>query len=193
MRSFPRRSRTARPRSAGCARIGTAGDAGGFDVGEHLEIPSAVQAVCDYFGPTDFTQMNAHRPPGATFEHEGPDSPESRLVGGPVELDANAAKVQRANPIRYASSGDPPLLIVHGDHDMLVPHHQSELLYAALEDAGVPVHFVTVRGGGHGNGFPNRELNAAVLAFFEARLNRQAQPPAGGPHATRNIVDAAGG
>jgi dipeptidyl aminopeptidase/acylaminoacyl peptidase len=44
----------------------------------------------------------------------------------------------------------PPFLIVHGELDPLVPHHQSELLVAALERAGVPVTFCTVVGAGHG-------------------------------------------
>ncbi len=48
------------------------------------------------------------------------------------------------------TSNAPPFLICHGDVDPLVPHHQSELLAAALEKAGVPVTFYTVKGGGHG-------------------------------------------
>ncbi|MCP4589541.1 MAG: alpha/beta hydrolase, partial [bacterium] len=40
------------------ALLGTAGDVKEFDVGAHLDFSSRVQAVCDYFGPTDFTKMN---------------------------------------------------------------------------------------------------------------------------------------
>src|SRR5579859_7847618 len=36
------------------AMLGTAGHERGFDVGEHLEYSSRVQAVLDFFGPTDF-------------------------------------------------------------------------------------------------------------------------------------------
>jgi dipeptidyl aminopeptidase/acylaminoacyl peptidase len=39
-----------------------------------------------------------------------------------------------------------PFLIIHGDQDALVPHHQSVLLEAALAKAGVPVRFVTIPG-----------------------------------------------
>ena len=43
------------------AMLGTTGDVKAFDVGEHLDHSSRVQAVVDYFGPTDFLQMDEHR------------------------------------------------------------------------------------------------------------------------------------
>ena len=73
-----------------------------------------------------------------------PDSPESQLVGGPIQ--ERPAEVARANPVTYVTSEAPPFLIVHGDRDPLVPYHQSTLLVAALKAAGVPVTFYTVVG-----------------------------------------------
>jgi dipeptidyl aminopeptidase/acylaminoacyl peptidase len=102
----------------------------------------------DFFGPTDFLQMDAHRLSPQAMVHDTPDSPESQLVGGPIR--DNPEKVARADPITYVSKDDPPFLIVHGDADLLVPHHQSELLEAALRKAGVPVRLVTIKGGPHG-------------------------------------------
>ena len=80
--------------------------------------------------------------------HDTPDSPESQLVGGPIR--DHPDRVARANPITYVTPDDPPFLIVHGDADPLVPHHQSELLEAALRKAGVRVKLVTIPGGPHG-------------------------------------------
>ena len=37
------------------AMLGTAGNVAEFEVGENLEVSSKVQAVVDYFGPTDFS------------------------------------------------------------------------------------------------------------------------------------------
>lgn len=129
------------------ALLGTAGDVNEFDVGENLSQSSSVQAVVDYFGPTDFLQMEAHRLPNSMI-HSEPDSPESKLIGGNIQ--DNPEKVACANPITYITSDDPPFFIVHGDNDPLVPHHQSELFEAALKKANVPVTFYTVKGGGHG-------------------------------------------
>ncbi|MCC7373286.1 MAG: prolyl oligopeptidase family serine peptidase, partial [Verrucomicrobiales bacterium] len=127
--------------------LGTAGDERAFDVGEHLDQSSRVQAVVDYYGPTDFLQMDAHRPPNGMV-HGGVDSPESELVGGAIQQHPD--RVRRANPITYVTPRSPPFLIVHGDSDPLVPYHQSELLAAALRDAGVSVQFHTVTNAGHG-------------------------------------------
>jgi len=148
------------------AMLGTTGHVSELDIGEHLDVSSRVQAVLDYFGPTDFLQMDAHRLPNGMV-HDTPGSPESQLVGGPIQ--ENPDKVARANPMTYVTAEAPPFLIVHGDQDPLVPHHQSELLAAALKKAGVPVTFYTVEGGGHG-GFEDPKVDELTKAFLEKYL-----------------------
>jgi len=147
------------------AMLGTAGNTRIFDVGENLDVSSKVQAVADYFGPTDFLQMDAHRPANGMI-HNGPRSPESALIGG--ALQQNPDKVARANPITYVTSDAPPFFIAHGDRDPLVPHHQSQLLEAALKAAGVPVSFYTVKGAGHG--FRDATADAKRTDFFAKYL-----------------------
>lgn len=148
------------------AMLGTSGDVNGFDVGENLDISSRVRAVVDYFGPIDFLQMDAHLLPGS-YVHNAPDSPESILIGGPIQ--EMKERVAQANPVTYVTGSTPPFLIVHGDCDRLVPHHQSELLEAALKKAGVPVTLYTVKGAGHG-GFTDPEVPAITRAFWAAHL-----------------------
>jgi acetyl esterase/lipase len=148
------------------AMLGTAGHERSFEVGEHLEHSSSVQAVLDFFGPTDFLQMDAHRLPEGMV-HDTADSPESELVGGPIQ--ERPAEVARANPVAYVTPQAPPFLIVHGDRDPLVPYHQSTLLVAALEAAGVPVTFYTVVGAGHG-GFDDPQIPILVHEFLAVHL-----------------------
>ena len=128
---------------------------------------SRVQAVCDWFGPTDFIQMDAE---GSTQHHDAPDSPESQLVGAPIQERPDLAA--RANPITYITGDAPPFLIMHGDRDPLVPHHQSVLLYEALMRAGVrEVTLHSVRGAGHGGPeFDTSDALAMVAGFFERHL-----------------------
>ena len=64
------------------AMLGTTGETKEFNVGADLGQSSRVQAVVDYFGPTDFLQMDAHRLSNGML-HDPPNSPESELVGGP--------------------------------------------------------------------------------------------------------------
>jgi acetyl esterase/lipase len=148
------------------AMLGTAGHERGFEVGEHLEHSSRVQAVLDFFGPTDFSQMDTQRLPDGQI-HDAPDSPESQLVGGPIQ--EYPAEVARANPVTYVTSEAPPFLVVHGDRDPLVPYGQSLLLVDALRAAGVPVTFYTVAGAGHG-GFDDPRIPALVHEFLAAHL-----------------------
>lgn len=146
--------------------LGTTGSTKRFDIGENPDISSRVQAVADRYGPIDFLQMDAHRLPGAPV-NDKPDSPLSELIGG--TLGDNGDKVENANPINYVTKDCPPFIIVHGDGDLLVPHHQSELLVAALAETGVPVTLYTVKGGGHG-GFDDPNADVVVREFFARYL-----------------------
>jgi dipeptidyl aminopeptidase/acylaminoacyl peptidase len=100
------------------------------------------------------------------IDHDSPTSPESLLVGGPIQ--ENKDKVAAANPITYVTKDDPPFLIMHGDKDDLVPLGQSELLHAALQKAGVESKLHVVQGAGHG--FGGRELEAMVDEFLDRHL-----------------------
>lgn len=126
--------------------LGTSGDVKDLEgTGGWQDQSSRVQAVVDFYGPTNFIKMCDFP---SSFDHSTPDSPESRLIGGAVK--ENPDQVRSVDPITYVTSDDPPFLIVHGDKDDTVPHNQSELLRSALKKAGVSVQFITVQGGGHG-------------------------------------------
>jgi len=137
---------------------------------------SRVQAVVDFFGPTDFLQMAAHSLPHSPIQHDSPTSPESLLIGGPIQ--ENADKTEQANPIKYIMHDAPPFFIVHGEQDPLVPYNQSELLYAALKQARVNVTFYKIAGAGHGGpAFDTDMMRAAVLAFLDKYLKSHAHQP----------------
>jgi acetyl esterase/lipase len=144
------------------AMLGTTGHVTELDVGENLAVSSRVQAVVDYYGPTDFLQMDNQRLPDGQI-HNAPDSPESELVGGPIQ--ENKEKVAQCNPITYVSSDAPPFLIIHGEKDPLVPYQQSVILVEALQKAGVDVTFYTVKGAGHG-GFTDSQVPELTEAFL---------------------------
>jgi acetyl esterase/lipase len=148
------------------AMLGTTGHIDTFDVGQNLGVSSRVQAVADHFGPTDFLLMDAQRLPEGMI-HDTLDSPESELVGGPIQ--ENKASVARANPITYITQDIPPFLIIHGDHDPLVPYRQSVLLNNALVGAGALVWFYTVVGEGHGQ-FQDPMVAEITFSFFEKHL-----------------------
>lgn len=155
------------------ALLGTAGEVPAWDQGASSDQSSRVQAVCDYFGPTDFTKMETGPSVVARMRHDAPDSPESLLIGGPVQ--ENREKAAKANPITYVDASDPPFLIVHGDKDPVVPLGQSQLLFDALKLAGVSVRLHVIEGAGHGKGFGGKEIQEMVADFFAAHLSKTAE------------------
>jgi acetyl esterase/lipase len=130
------------------ALLGTSGGVAELEGDDNdLKESSRVQAVVDWFGPTDFLHIGDAE---SDIQHTAPDSPESKLIGGP--LLENKDMAAKASPITYVSKDAPPFLIMHGDRDRTVPFNQSELLYAALKKAGVDVTLVPMKGAGHGFG-----------------------------------------
>lgn len=144
------------------ALLGTSGDVKDLEGSKgHLDQSSRVQCVIDYFGPTDFTQMGGW--------HNNANSPESSLIGGPVQ--ENKDKAAKANPITYVTKDDPPFLIVHGDKDPAVPYLQSTLLHDSLVKAKVASTLIKIEGGGHGGrDFYNADALKRVEAFFSKHL-----------------------
>jgi acetyl esterase/lipase len=138
------------------------------DLGPHTKLSTSVTCVVDFFGPTDFLQMDAQRVPGSKLTHDRPDSPESLLIGGAIQ--SNPDEVATANPITYVTGDDPPFLIMHGDDDRLVPIHQSDIFEKALQQAGVDVSFVPIAGAGHG--LRGADTGAQVTAFFDRHLRQ---------------------
>jgi len=114
-----------------------------------LKESSSVQAVVEWFGPTDLLRMNETE---SDRRHDAPNSAESKLLGGPIL--ENKDKAAKASPNLYVSKDNPPFLIMHGDRDLEVPIRQSEILAEALIKAGVEVTFIPMKGAGHGFGGP---------------------------------------
>ena len=102
-------------------------------------VSSEVQAAVAFYPPTDFLSMDAWAPtacvegnarPGPGMCHNDPGSPESLLIGCAIQT--CPAKASRADPAAYVSVKDPPLMILHGRADPLVPHQQGEKLFKRL-------------------------------------------------------------
>ncbi len=156
--------------SAGGHLVAMLGATGGVkefegDIGNHDATNSRVQAVVDYFGPSELLTMNDHE---SSIDHNASDSPESRLIGGAIQ--ENKEKANNASPMTWVTKDDAPHLIVHGDRDMLVPFPQSKNYDARLDAAGVRSNLIHIEGGGHGQGFDTEKLTPLIVAFLEKEL-----------------------
>lgn len=134
-------------------------------LGTFIGASSQVDAVVDWFGPTDFLIMDSC---GSSFSHNDATSPESSLIGGPIQ--ENKDKVALANPISYVNKTNPPFLIFHGAKDPLVPHCQSEKLFEKLQKESVESELVIVPEGGHGPGVMIDNYYDKMAVFFKSQM-----------------------
>ncbi|WP_433830432.1 alpha/beta fold hydrolase [Actinoplanes sp. CA-015351] len=107
----------------------------------------SVAAAVVWYGPSNLLSMASQNHPDGLQDHDDPESPESRLIGGPVqELPKEAAA---ASPVTYVTESAPPILLVHGDEDRIVPVGQSIELQQRLAEAGTQVELRIVAGADH--------------------------------------------
>lgn len=138
-------------------------------------VSSRVQAAIAFYPPTNFLTMDTWavaKSGGSRMCHDAEASPESRLIGCAIQT--CPTKVQAADPSRYVTPGDPPMMILHGGSDPLVPHNQGEALYMALNKACADAIFISLPKAGHG----------PVASFLNDDNTRAA--------ATRRSTEAAG-
>lgn len=133
------------------------------------KISSAVQAVCDWFGPSDLLTMPPNVVGPKRSAEEVAKSNGAKLLGAPIPDIPDKAKL--ASAFHQVSKDDAPFLIMHGDADPQVPLEQSEKLAKKLKEAGVPVTLQVLTGGGHGGtAFNTPEVRAMVKEFFDRTL-----------------------
>jgi acetyl esterase/lipase len=105
----------------------------------NAEHTSTVQAIVNYYGPTDFTVSEAWQEAQLN---------EAIKFLGTNDMRSEIAKT--ASPTTYIDRNDPPILSVHGDRDPIVPVSQARHLHQRLESAGVTQHLKVVKSAGHG-------------------------------------------
>lgn len=110
---------------------------------------SEVQAVVDYFGPSDLLKLKQQALPCMPGDPNDPAEAPSQLLGCTLPLCPERAAT--ANPITYVTPDDPPFLLLHGTSDCLVPWQQSQILHDALRRAGVRSKLIVLPFAGHGD------------------------------------------
>lgn len=156
------------------ALLGTAGGAKAFPpVGGNEDQSDRVQAVCDFYGPTDFNTVMAQAAADPEvkniYQFNTKSDPYSGLIG--VPLNSDQAKGDAVSPVHYVSKDDPPVLILHGTADVHVPFAQSVEFAEALKKAGVDVTLQKFPGGGHGGpAFGKPAVRELIKAFFDKNL-----------------------
>jgi len=141
--------------------LGLTGPGDGLEGDHSVDAPSTrIQAVVNYFGPTDLTASDLPEPSRRIVK--------DFLGGTPEEKPEAAAK---ASPLTYVTKDDPPIQTFQGTKDGLVPYTQAVKLTDALTAAGVPGRVDLLIGAGHGwRGDDLTQTMGEAFRFFDRYL-----------------------
>lgn len=106
-----------------------------------------VRAVVAGYPPTDLLHLNDDALPGGVLGVDPADPAWGLLGGRPSDRAVTAVE---ASPARRVHPRVPPVLLLHGDADLLVGPAQSRRLHDALLTAGAESHLLLVHGADHG-------------------------------------------
>jgi len=128
---------------------------------------SEVQCVACFFPPTDF--LNYSKPGEESFTL--PALQPFRVAFGfnPDTEDERQKVGREISPIYFIHSNQPPILILHGDADTLVPIYQSLTFVERCRQAGAEARLIERPGKGHG--WPEMDKDMVIFAnWFDQHL-----------------------
>jgi acetyl esterase/lipase len=128
---------------------------------------SAVQTVACFFPPTDFLN----------WSESGEDAVGIKKLaaykgafGSQIEKDEERLKLGKAiSPIYYVHSNMPPILIIHGTADRIVPIHQAEIFIKKCEEFHSEAKLIVKEGKDHGWVGMEPDLESCAK-WFDAHL-----------------------
>jgi acetyl esterase/lipase len=124
----------------------------GDSAGGHLALLAALtgaaaHGVVAWFPVTDLAGLPSDVAGAGGVPDPGPESREALLLGAPAASVPDRAR--EASPLSHASAAAPPVLLMHGAADDLVPPAQSIRLAEALHAAGSAVELELIPGATH--------------------------------------------
>jgi acetyl esterase/lipase len=152
----------------------TAGNAELEGAGGYPEASSAVQAAVALSPPTDLVTDWAEMT-------DLPLHPEwtavSEMLGGDHADPAVRERARLASPVAHVGAAAPPVLVVHGARDDLVPVAHGRSLVTRLRDAGADARLIELPEDGHDipsvfglEGSPPTSTMRQIIASFEETL-----------------------
>ena len=160
------------------AFAGTTSGTKTFDKGENLQESSKVNCAVDLYGLSDLSRVGMDYSPEVQQLHKSAGATEALWVNGsPVfggkdgGILADPKAAEAANPIAYIGKNSAPMLLMHGTADKVVSPGQTDLLYQALKEKGVPAERYEIPGAAHGGVYWVQDKVLQVIGdFFDRYL-----------------------
>lgn len=161
------------------AFAGTTSGTKTFDKGENLQESSKVNCAVDLYGLSDLSRVGMDYSPEVQQLHKSAGATEALWVNGsPVfggkdgGILADPKAAEAANPIAYIGKNSAPMLLMHGTADKVVSPGQTDLLYQALKEKGVPAERYEIPGAAHGGVYWVQDKVLQVIGDFFDRYLR---------------------
>jgi uncharacterized repeat protein (TIGR02543 family) len=144
----------------------------GFDVTSlgNAGVSHAAQAAASSAALTDFALLNTHQNQnsGITYFLDHDDNPEGKLLGGNLKDNTESMKKYLAmqNPLTHISAVTPPIYMLHGTSDNLVPWQQSKIMVDKVNEF-VPGKAVFNQVSGRGHSDFDGTTNATTVAILD--------------------------
>lgn len=142
-------------------------DDGKADAKDPVErVSSRAQAVVAWFAPSDLINFGGE----AGYKNAGKLRPTifQEMFGKVADLES---KLKSISPINFVTESAPPLLMIHGDADKLVPVQQSQALKAKYEELDRPVKLIIQPGAPHTYWLGIEKNYPAIWEWFDRYLN----------------------
>jgi acetyl esterase/lipase len=103
-----------------------------------------VQGAVSWYGVFDFATIAAQAQQDKALSREDPQAPEWQLLGCSGNSKCDPELIAAASPVTYVDRNDPPMLLIVGSEDTLVPYQQTGEMAEKLKAAGAQVELIVL-------------------------------------------------
>jgi len=144
--------------------VALTGDDPKYKTDEYRELSDSVSAAVDCFGPANLVEL---------FE-KVKDSLDpamaNGLAGGSISERIDVLREISPLLVLQKNKKYPPILLVHGDADTIVPYSESENMFKALIDNGYDSELIRVENAPHEGSFWSCELIDEITDFIKRKV-----------------------
>src|SRR5690606_22831055 len=127
---------------------------------------SKIQAVACYYPPTNFIQYTSADSNWFDFPKVRNVSANGSFIATPDSTRDFQNKILKSiSPYYFITKNTPPVLVIHGTDDGLVPYSQSVSLIAELKAHNVPCMLIPKQGKDHGWPYEKQDEDACLNWF----------------------------
>ena len=154
--------------------LGMTGDDPRYTSSVHPEQSDVVKVVVDVFGPTDMMSLfvTRHGDIDTVQLDPGAEAYYNRILGHAWNSPEGRAAADSISPLQLLHEDMvlPPMQLLYGDADPVVPYDQGERLYEKMTALGYDAEFVRVTGAEHEGNFWSQAILDEIKAYIDARI-----------------------